>query len=157
PRSLDAFEALVALASADSHRRERAQAALSAIHDPSGYYLHRLTHPNTLHRQWRHIIFPLWVSTVLVLLALAVFWPTLLFLAVLLLVVNFVVRISTARRISAEATWFRQVGPLLSAARVLMMMDSAETNAITGSLKSDLNALKRLGAIARWVSRDPIN
>jgi DNA mismatch repair ATPase MutS len=71
-------------------------------------------------------------------------------------VVNRVILIVFARRFGGEIVWFRQVGPLLSAARELAVLGTEETAAITGSLVSDLSALRRLGGIARWVSRDPL-
>ena len=151
--SLAEFEDMVTRMSADTDRRERAQVALARLRDPAGYYIHRLTFPETLQREQWHIFFPIWTAAVLVTLSLSIFWPKLIFMALLVFVVNFVIRISTARRVSGEITWFRQVGPLLSAARKLATItDSAP---LTASLKSDLNALKRLGTIARWVSRDP--
>jgi hypothetical protein len=156
PRSLDEFDALVTRLGADVSRRERAQFALARLHHPSAYYLHRLARPGTLDQKWWHVIFPLWSGAVLVTLSLAAFWPNLLLMAVFAFVFNFLIRILTARRISTEITWFRQVGPLLSAARALAVLDSADTAGITGTLKSDLHALRRLGRIARWVSRDPL-
>jgi ABC-type multidrug transport system fused ATPase/permease subunit len=149
--SLAEFEDMVTRMSADTSRRERAQVALARLRDPAGYSLHRLTFPETLQREQWHIFFPIWTAAVLVTLSLSIFWPKLIFTALLVFVVNFVIRISTARRVSGEITWFRQVGPLLSAARKL----SNDSAPLTASLKSDLDALKRLGTIARWVSRDP--
>jgi hypothetical protein len=154
--SLEAFEALVGRVAADVQRREQAQVALARLHDPSGYYLHRLTHPETLDQQWWHVLFPIWTATVISTLLLALLWPKLLLAAVLAFVVNFIIRILTARRVSTEINWFRQVGPLLSAASALVDIGTNDTAAITGSLASDLDALRRLGAIARWVSRDPM-
>jgi hypothetical protein len=155
PVCLDEFEAVIARVSTDSNRRERAQLALARLHDNAGYYLHRLTFPETLQRRWWHSIFPTWTGAVVVTLSLSVLWPKLIFMAVLFFIVNFLIRISTARRVSAEITWFRQVGPLLSAARELAVMESSDAPTLTGALKSDLRELKRLGRIARWVSRDP--
>jgi DNA mismatch repair ATPase MutS len=47
-------------------------------------------------------------------------------------------------------------GPALSTARDLRAFGSGATTALTGSLGRDLLALRRLGRIARWVSRDPL-
>jgi hypothetical protein len=151
--SLDDFEAIVTRVSDDVKIREKAQASLARLNDPSGYYLHRL--PDTLDRRWWHAFFPLWGGAVFVTLSLAVFWPKLLLTALFAFPINFLIRISTARRISMEVAWFRQVGPLLSAANSLVALGTAESASLTGSLKSDLDSLKRLGTIARWVSRDP--
>jgi hypothetical protein len=155
PRRLDEFEALVRSASSDSNRRERAQAALAGLSDRSGYYLHTLTRPGAVGREWWHFAYPLWGAAVLSALLLAVFWPALLLIAILAFVINFPIRFAAADRINREVIWFRQVGPLLSAANGLTDFDTSETAAITGRLKSDLRALSRLGRSARWVSRDP--
>src|SRR5262249_14370479 len=46
-QSLDEFEALVSRMQTDVERREKAQATLARINDPSAYYLHRLTRADT--------------------------------------------------------------------------------------------------------------
>lgn len=153
--SLDDFEAIVERAGKDVDGREKAQASLARLNDPSGYNLHRLTRPDALDRKWRHALFPLWGGAVFVTLLLSILWPKLLITALIAIPVNFVIRISTARRIGMQVAWFRQVGPLLSAASSLAAMDTFASAGITGSLKADLHALKRLGTVARWVSRDP--
>ena len=89
-------------------------------------------------------------------LSLAFIWPSLLLVVVFGLVANVVIRIATGRRVGGEIVWFRQLGPLLSTARELVPCCTDGTAAITGLLKSDLAALRQLGAIARWVSRDPL-
>jgi MutS-like protein len=156
PRSLGAFEALIARAVDDADRRERAQAALARLHDSSGYYVHRLARPDALDRRWWHVVFPLWSAAVVLTLSLAFVWPKLLLVAVLGFVVNFAIRIATGRRVGREIDSFRQVGPLLSSAHALTALGTEETAEITGSLPTNLVALRRLGAIARWVSRDPL-
>jgi hypothetical protein len=156
PRSLDAFDALIARVADDAHGRERAQAALARLHHPSGYYLHQLTRPDALDRRWWQVVFPLWSAAVVLTLSLGFIWPKLLLVVVVGFVVNFGIRIATGRRVGGEIEWFRQVGPLLSAARTLEALGTDEALTITGSLKEDLVALRRLGRIARWVSRDAL-
>jgi hypothetical protein len=156
PRTLDAFDALIARVSGDADRRERAQVVLARLQSPSAYYVHRLAQPDALERRTWHVVFPLWSAAVVLTLSLAFFSPALLLAAVLGVVVNRVILIVFARRFGGEIVWFRQVGPLLSAARELAALGTEETAAITGSLLSDLSALRRLGGIARWVSRDPL-
>lgn len=154
PRSLDAFEALINRVSRDSRLRERAQIALARLRHPSAYYLHRLTQPETLIRKPWHALFPVWAAIVATTLALGFIWHILFLIAFLGVAVNFVVRIASGRRISGEIVWFRQVGPLLSLARSLTIFHDASTAPVTGSLREDLSALRRLRAVARWVSRD---
>ena len=156
PRSLQAFEALIVRATADVDRREQAQMALARLRDPSGCFVHRLARPDALDRRWWHIVFPLWSAAIVLMLALSIVWPMLLVVVVFVFGANLAIRIATGKRVGAEIVWFRQVGPLLSAARALESVGTGETSAITGSLTANLAALRRLGWIARWVSRDPL-
>jgi hypothetical protein len=156
PRTLNAFDALTGRVAGDAVRRERAQAVLARLRSPSGYYLHRLARPDALDRRQWHVVFPLWTAVAVITMSLAYFLPKLLFAAALCYAVNLTIRIVTARRAMGQIAWFRQLGPLLSAAIELAALGTDETAAITGSLGSDLAALRRLGAIARWVSRDPL-
>jgi hypothetical protein len=155
PHRLDEFEALVSCMSTDADRRERSQVALARLNDRSGYYLHRLTQPDALEWKSWHAVFPLWSLTVLAVLALAAFWPKLLFIAIVAFAANFPVRFAMAHRISREVSWFRQVGPLLSAANALVTANAVEAAGLASSLKADLNHLQKLGATARWVNWDP--
>ena len=156
PRALPAFEALVLEVGRDAAIRERAQMTLARLRDPSACYVHRLGDPDVLvSRPW-HVFFPLWTLAMIGALALGPIVPGLLFAAVLGFLVNFIIRILTARRIGVEIVWFRHVGPLLSCARELSAFANEATVAITGSMAADLSSLGRLGAIARWVSRDPV-
>jgi hypothetical protein len=156
PRSPVAFDALIARVADDPTRREQAQVALARLHDPSGYYVHQLARPDALDRRWWHAVFPLWSAAVVLMLSLGFIWPQLLLVVVFGFVVNFGVRIATGRRVGGEIAWFRQVGPLLSAARALEAVGRDDAAVITGSVGGDLVALRRLGRIARWVSRDPL-
>jgi hypothetical protein len=152
--ALDAFESLVARVTADVPLRQRAQLSLYRLRDPSVYHVHRLARPNALERSPRDIFFPLWSGTIIVALLLAFVWPKLLLVAILAFVVNLFVRGSTGRRVSREIVPFRNVDPLLRVARDLVAIGSPDTAALTGRLTEHLDALRRLRAIARWVSRD---
>jgi hypothetical protein len=146
--ALNAFDALIARVSNDAGRRERAQAVLGRLRSPSAYYVHRLAQPDALERRTWHVVFPLWSAAVVLTLSMAVFWPVLLFAGAFGVIVNRLILVVIARRFGGEIVWFRQVGPLLSAAGELAVLGAEETAAITGSLASDLSALRRLGAIA---------
>jgi hypothetical protein len=156
PRNFPAFEALVLRASRDAAIRERAQMALARVRDPAAYYLHRLADPDVLVRRRWHVLFPLWTLAMIGTLALGFVAPGLLFAALIGFIVNFVIRVATARRIGVEVVWFRQLGPLMSCGHTLLGLDDEGTAAITGCLGPDLAALGRLGAAARWLSRDPL-
>jgi hypothetical protein len=156
PRALQAFDALTLRLGRDAPLREHAQRALARLGDPSGYYVHRLADPDVLIRRAWHVFFPLWTVAMIGALVLGLIWPGLLFLAVIGFFANFVIRIAAARRIGVEIVWFRQVGPLISSAQALSTLDDDAASGITGSMTTDLVALRRLGAIARWVSRDPV-
>lgn len=156
PHALDAFEALVSRFKDDVALRERTQASLARLNDVSAYELHALAHPNALAERGWDVCYPLWSSTIVLALGLSFIWPKLLLAAVLGLAVNVGIRIATGRRVSREAASFRQVAPLLSVARSLATIGTADTAALTGTLPRDLAALRRVGAISRWVSRDPL-
>jgi hypothetical protein len=153
-RSRDAFETLVERFGADASRRERAQVLLARLRHSSGYYVHRLARPDTLARPWWYAVFPVWTLVLLTTIALGFVWHGLWLLAVAGFAVNAVIRALTSQRVGGEAVWFRQVGPLLSSARALVgVCDEPAAAAITGNINADLAALRRLGAVARWVSR----
>jgi MutS-like protein len=156
PRNFPAFEALVSRASRDAAARERAQMALARFRDPAAYYLHRLADPDVLVRRRWHVLFPLSTLAMIGTLTLGFVAPALLFAALIGFIVNFVIRVATARRIGVEVVWFRQLGPLMSCGHTLLALDDEGTAAITGCLRPDLTALGRLGAAARWLSRDPL-
>ncbi len=152
PSNLEAFDALTEKFASDIDLRERMQLALARLRHPSGYYVHRLARGTLVRPAW-YAVFPLWTVAVLLTLVLGTVWHGLLALALIGLAVNFVIRLVTANRVGSEAIWFRQVGPLISAAHSLLACDDAATRPLTGSMRADLRALRRLGAIARWVSR----
>jgi len=156
PRSLSAFDALVTVMESDPARRQRIQLSLSHLRSPSIYYLHRLARPGEVGdaRRW-HILFPVWTCLALVMMSLVFFSPRLLIVTFLCFVANFVIRQLTARRTRGQIAWFRGVGPLLAVAAQMVNIGNKETETITGSLASDLKALKRLGGAMRWLSRDP--
>jgi hypothetical protein len=154
--SLDAFDALVVRAGDDDGRRERTQVVLARLGESSGYFVHRLARPDALDPQPWYVMFPVWSATVILTLLLGIVWPPALLAGVLGFVANKVILIVIGRRLAGEIVWFRQLGPLLSAARTLTGFGTEETAAITGTLSTDLAALRRLGSIARWVSRDPL-
>lgn len=150
----EAFEALVTAFTADPALREQTQYALAALSDGAGYYVHRLG--QTVSRRPWHVIFPLIGIGMLVAVVLLAFWPQLLLVVVAGSVVNLMVRRATARRVRVEIPAFRQVGPLLSAAKTLTMFDLPGEQPIVDHLTADLRALRRVRSIARWVSRDPL-
>jgi energy-coupling factor transporter ATP-binding protein EcfA2 len=153
PQSLDAFEVLVARFSDDMAFRAQTQSALVRLSHSSVYYLHRLVRPDTLNRPWWYAVFPVWTVAILTTLILGVVWHGLFVFAIFGLIVNVAIRVMTNRRVGSEAVWFRQVGPLMSVARALAACETPATAAITGGMAADRAALRRLGAIARWVSR----
>ena len=153
PRSLSAFDALVVQFAHDVDARERAQTQLARLRHSSAYYVHRLARGTIVRPAW-YAIFPLWTALVALSLALAIVWHGFVLVAILGFGVNAVIRVVTAQRVGSEAVWFRQVGPLMSAARSLAeLCDRPSAAAITGRINADLGDLRRLGAIARWVGR----
>jgi hypothetical protein len=152
-RSLDAFDALVSRFNDDVALRRRTRAHLTRLNHSSAYYLHRLARPDTLSRPWWYAVFPVWTAAILTTALLGLVWHGLFLVAIVGLVVNVIIRVATGRRVGSEAVWFRQVGPLMSVANALKSCDTPDTAAITGTMAADCAALRRLAAIARWVSR----
>src|SRR5262249_20991631 len=132
------------------------QLALSRLRDSSAYYLHRLARPGALVRQPWHVCFPLWAGAVVCTVAAGIVWHGLFFLLIPVALINLGIRTATGRRIGSEIVWFRQVGPLLGAAKVLTILHEDHVAPLTQALYDDLPTLRRLGAIAQWVSRDPV-
>ena len=132
--------------------RAQTQSALVRLSHSSVYYLHRLVRPDTLNRPWWYAVFPVWTAAVLTTLILGVVWHG-LFLRDL--------RPDRQRRDSRDDQSARGLGsrlvssgrPLMSVAWALAACDTPATAAITGGMAADRAALRRLGAIARWVSR----
>src|SRR5262245_11677234 len=151
PRALGAFDALAGRAERDPALRERLQEALARLRDSSGYYLHRLADPDTLTRKWWHVVFPLWTAAIVVLVALGAVWPVFFFMGLLAFIVNFPIRMLAGRRMGGDLAGFRLIGPLVSAANTLLACHDDATAELTGTMKADLTALRRLAAIARWV------
>jgi len=89
-------------------------------------------------------------------MSLAYFRPAFMIAGAVCFVGNLAIRIVTAHRAVGQIAWFRQLGPLLSVAGELVTFGTPETEPITGALAPDLASLRRLGRIARWLSRDPL-
>ncbi len=156
PKSLDAFDALMASVASDTDRRERAQVRLAGLRSPAAYNVHRLAGPDALASPRWHVVIPIWTGIALLTMSLGYFRPAFAVAGAVCFAANVVIRIVTAHRAVGQIAWFRQLGPLLSAARELMTFDTPETAPITGALAADLASLRRLGRIARWLSRDPL-
>jgi hypothetical protein len=156
PNSLTAFDALMASVASDGSRRERAQMRLAGLRSPAAYNLHRLAGPDALTSPRWHRVIPIWTVVALFTMSMAYFWPAFVLAGAVCFAVNVVIRIGTAHRAVGQIAWFRQLGPLLSVARELKTFDTPETAPITRALAADLASLRRLGRIARWLSRDPL-
>lgn len=154
PPALEAFEALIDRVTRDQTVRERTQLSLARLRNPSVYYVHQLARPEAIEYRASHVLFPIWSAAILCGLLLAIVWRGFLLIGIVGFVVNLVIRGMTGRRVSRDIVAFAQVGPLLSAAKALTAVGTPETAAITGALADDIRALRRLQAIARWVTRD---
>jgi hypothetical protein len=157
PRALHAFDALAMRAAADDELRERAQQVLARLRPRAACFVHRLTRPDAIQRRGWHVVFPVWSAAILATLVLAVWWSKLLAAVLLAFLVNRAVQFAIDRQLKDVIVPFRQIGPvLLAAGQLAAGFTDQETSAITGTLDADLMALQRLGAIAQWVSRDPL-
>src|SRR5665213_4325720 len=117
--SLNAFEGLVMRVAGNAPLRERAQMALAKLRHPSGHQLHHLAGPDVLVRKAWHVVFPLWAATIISVLLLAIVRHGLVFFVFFAVVFNTVIRLMIRGRVGTEIIWFRQLGPLLSAAAAL--------------------------------------
>jgi hypothetical protein len=152
---LPAFEALVTRMTEDPDARERAQLALERLQSPSGYDLWWLGQADAIASKPWHVVFPLLAALVATFCVLLVVSRGALLLIAAAAMVNLFVRGATARRIGTVLGAFRQLGPLLYAARATAFLANP-ADPLTAPLQSDLPHLARLGSVARWVSRDPL-
>jgi hypothetical protein len=153
---LDAFDALVERMRTDAAAREQAQLTLARLQDPAGYDLWWLAQGEALGTRPWHALFPALALGMLASLVAIPLWPGALLLAIVLIVINLLVRIATARRVGALLGSFRQIGPLLATGEALAFLDAPDVQAITGALRTELPALRSLRAVARWAGRDPL-
>jgi hypothetical protein len=154
PPALEAFEALIGRFTREPAFRERTQLALARLRNPSVYYVHQLARPEAIEYNPSHVLFPIWSAAIVSTLLLAFVWRGLLLVGIVAFVVNLVIRGMTGRRVSRDIVAFAQIGPLMSVAKSMTAVENTDTAAITGTLADDIRALRRLQAIARWVTRD---
>ncbi len=153
---LDAFEALVSRFSTDGAARERAQLAVARLQDPHGYDLWWLSRPDAIAtRAWYRVFPMLAAGTVFLLLALPI-WPSVLPALVVLLAVNVVVRLATDSRIGRLAAAFRQLAPVIATGESLQFVHRDDIEPIVGSLRAEVDRLRGLKTISRWISGDPL-
>lgn len=152
---LNAFEALVNRFEIDRDSRERAQTALSRLKDPHGYDLWWLARPDAVETRPWHLLFPILTTATLLLVVMAPMFPQVIPALIGMLGVNLGVRFLTVQRIGALATAFRQIAPVVTTGESLAFLDGDEIRPLVGAIHADTRALRRLKAIARWVSGDP--
>ena len=154
--NLDAFEALVTRMGEDLEGRERAQMALARLQNPAGYDLWWLAQPEALESRRWHVIYPV-VGAIMVAVLLAAFiWPGALLVLIVGSVVNLTIRAMTAPRVGSVIGPFRQISALIAVAETLSFLTGDDIDPIVGSLRREVPALRRLKAIVRRVSPDPL-
>jgi hypothetical protein len=152
---LDAFEALVTCMSTDAPARERAQLALARLQDPDGYDLWRLARAGTVeHHAW-YAVFPLLTAATIAVAAASLHWHALLPWLIALLVIDVGVRLVTAQTVNALGSAFWHIAPVVATGEKLAHLRGEDIAPIVGSLPADAARLRRLKAIARWLSGDP--
>ena len=152
--TLDAFDALVNgmhlhLAPSD---RERAQMALAGMRAAAGYDLWRLAVPGTLESSSWHVLFPVLGAGTALALVLTLVWPIAILGVAAGVVATMLVYAKVARQLRVVRGPFRQLGPLLAAAKTLDTIEFPDSDALIGTLRADLARLSRLRRIAGWVS-----
>ena len=139
----------------DTRARERIQASLSRLRGHPGE-VWWLTQPGVLETRRGDAMFPVLGLVVPAALLLMVIWPSALWVMILGIVTNMVVRYRTAPRLGPPLHPFRQVAPLLAAAEIARPLIATHGPSIGPSLSSDLARLRRLRRIAGWVGHDPM-
>jgi hypothetical protein len=152
-RHLEAFDALMARFE-DSDRRERAQIALARLAGSSAFDLWRLTQPNALVQAPWHALFPMLGGAMLAALVAVPFFPAAILVIAAGTMLNLFLRGAIATRLSSVTGAFRQVGPLVAAAKALEDLHGEDTASLTGNLQADSARLSRLRQIANWAGRD---
>ena len=151
-----AFEALIAGVASDVSRRERAQMRLAGLRSPAAYNVHRLAgHTRSSGTRW-HVVFPIWTAAVVLTMSMAFFWPVLVLRRIFGFVVNRVIlvigRLLLATRSPGSVNWVR-CSPRRASWRHSARQRPRQSR---GRSRRISPSLRRLGRIARWVSRDPL-
>ena len=146
------FEALTTLVANDPSVREDAQLAVSHLQDTHGYDVWWLAQSDaTQPRRW-YVVFPLLSLTAAVAIIAAPYWPW----ALLVLLLNVVVRYSTDAHIFAVAGCFRQFAPLIAAAEsIARVRGLPDPPATLRQLQEDAPSLATLKWISRWTGGNP--
>jgi hypothetical protein len=150
---LDAFETLAARFAADAPARERAQIALSRLHDAHGYDLWWLSRRNGSDMPAWGVIYPILTLATVAMAVLLLFSLPVLPALFALLFVNGAVRFMSDRQSLAVAAAFRQIAPVIATGQKLQFL--AGEGPLVGSRRADAQALGGLKTLARWISGDP--
>ena len=152
--TLRAFDALVNGMHLHLHLadRERAQMALARVRDAAGYDLWRLAVPGTLESSSWHVLFPFLGAATALALVLTPVWPVAIVGVATGVVATMLVYATLARQLRVVRGPFRQLGPLLAAAKTIDTIEFPGSDALIGTLHADLARLSRLRRVAGWVS-----
>ena len=153
--TLRAFDALVNVMHLHLHLadRERAQMALARMRAAAGYDLWRLAVPGTLESSSWHVLFPFLGAGTALALILTPVWPVAMVGVATGIVATMIVYARLARLLRVVRGPFRQLGPLLAAAKTIDAIEFPGADALAGTLHADLARLARLRRMAGWVSR----
>ena len=152
---LQAFDTLVGRFSDAADERERAQRALSRLRDPHGYNLWWLTKPDAVSLPGWFAVFPVLAVTVLVLLALLPWFPSVAGVLALVVGVNIFVHFTMLGRLSAATGAFRQLAPIIATGQALHFLQGAGIDPLVAPIARNTPRLTRLKTISRIVSGDP--
>ena len=152
---LEAFDALATLFQKEVATREAAQSALARLRNPAGYDLWWLAQPGSIVNERWTVLFPIVGAGMLVTLILGLVWHGVLLLLLVGAAINLPLRAFIAGRIGGVIGSFRQLGPLLAAADVLVPLVRGLGPPPVATLPDDLARLGKLRTVAGWVARDP--
>lgn len=153
-RERDRFERLIQYFATHKDARLRAQGLLSRLSHSSGYRLWYMCQPDGLDvRPW-YWAFPILALAGVTCILAFPFWPRALLPLLAIVAVNMALRMKLASRVFHMMDPFRQVAPLLEAARGILAMLEVSEALGAEPLASDLSAVNSLKRTARWASRN---
>ncbi|HET7043022.1 MAG TPA: hypothetical protein VFI13_13475 [Gemmatimonadales bacterium] len=150
-----ALEALTTRLAHDTALREAVGVQLATGGRSLGHGFWVIARPSLIRVRWWYWSFPLLAVAMLTSVAAVPFVPRALLAVVALVVVNLVVRMATAWQIPGLLAPMRQMGPVIRAAeRLSSTLGAADEG--PAAILADVQRLRPLRRIARWVSRDPL-
>lgn len=150
---LESFDRLATHFETDPSSRERAQIALARLQDLNGYNLWWLKSRETLAVPGWYIVFPLLTTLALITGLVSAFQGFTPIIA-LPFVIDVIVGILMARRLTQMASAFRQIAPVIAAAQAVARVNGFHPT--LDAIRRDAANLSVLKTLSRWISTNPL-